>query len=73
MFISVMLFFFVELVSLLSPVPSYSIPTITPPQLSANGVVGAKYSFDESYDGGSCLRFTGVLNEKVTASFPLFR
>ena len=43
------------------------------PQHSANGVVGAKYSFDESYDGGSCLRFTGVLNEKVTATLPLFR
>ncbi|CAN0009123.1 unnamed protein product [Laminaria digitata] len=44
-----------------------------PSLTSANGVVGAKYSFAESYDGGSCLRFTGVLNEKVTATFPLFR
>ncbi len=39
----------------------------------ANGTVGASYSFAESYDGGSSLRLTGVLNEKATATFPLYR
>lgn len=43
------------------------------PQGGVNGTVGARYSFEESYDGGSSLRFTGVLNEKAIATFPLFR
>lgn len=45
----------------------------TPCQGGANGTVGVKYSFAESYDGASCLCFTGVLNEKAAAAFTLYR
>ncbi|CAM9289135.1 unnamed protein product [Ectocarpus fasciculatus] len=38
----------------------------------ANGTIRARYSFAESFDGTSSLRFTGVLNEKATATFPLY-
>ncbi|CBN78701.1 Mannosyl-glycoprotein endo-beta-N-acetylglucosaminidase, family GH85 [Ectocarpus siliculosus] len=41
-------------------------------QGGANGTIRATYSFAESFDGTSSLRFTGVLNEKATASFPLY-
>ncbi|CAM9279878.1 unnamed protein product [Scytosiphon promiscuus] len=38
----------------------------------ANGTIRARYSFAESFDGGSSLRFTGVLSEKAVATFPLY-
>ncbi|CAB1116744.1 unnamed protein product [Ectocarpus sp. CCAP 1310/34] len=41
-------------------------------QGGANGTIRATYSFAESFDGTSSLQFTGVLNEKTTASFPLY-
>eukprot|EP00752_Nemacystus_decipiens_P002453 g2310.t1 len=43
-----------------------------PSQGMANGTIGARWSFAESFDGGSSLRFTGVLNEKAIATFPLY-
>ncbi|CAM9647193.1 unnamed protein product [Ascophyllum nodosum] len=38
----------------------------------ANGSVRAKWSFEESFDGGSCLSFAGLLDEKASATFPLY-